>query len=181
MFERFTEDARQAVVLAQDEARALRHHYIGTEHLLLGLLAGERGPAARVLAEFGLRAQDLRSSILMIVSGEELDPDALATLGIDLAEVRRATEAAFGPGALDSTGRKAPTGHIPFTNRAKTVLELSVGEAQRLKHGRVGSGHLLIGLLREGKGVAAKALADAGCDLDALRTEVTRSIEAEKD
>lgn len=179
MFERFTGDARQAVVLAQDEARALCHHYIGTEHLLLGLLAEERGPAAQVLAARGLRARDLRDRILMIVSGRELDPEALATLGIDLAEVRRATEAAFGPGALDSTGRKAPTGHIPFTNRAKTVLELSIGEAQRLKQGHVDGGHLLLGLLREGKGVAAKVLTDTGCDLDALRAEVTRISETE--
>ena len=177
MFERFTDEARQAIVQAQDEARALCHHYIGTEHLLLGLLAGDGGPAARVLAERGLRAADLRDRILMIVSGKDLDSEALATLGIDLGEVRRATEAAFGPGALDSTGRKPPTGHIPFTNRAKTVLGLSLREAERLKQSRINGGHLLLGLLREGKGVAAKALTAAGCDLDALRDEVTRIIE----
>jgi ATP-dependent Clp protease ATP-binding subunit ClpA len=177
MFERFTEEARQVVVLAQGEARALSHHYIGTEHLLLGLLAEGRGPAARLLTERGLRAADLRRRILLIVGGEGLDPEALATLGIDLDEVRRATEAAFGPGALDSAARKPPTGHIPFTLRAKKVLELSLREAQRLQHDSIGTGHLLLGLIREGKGVAAKVLADVGCDLDSLRDEITRMIE----
>ena len=176
MFERFTGDARQVVVHAQDEARALCHHYIGTEHLLLGLLAEGRDPAAQLLNEHGVRAEDLRRRILLIVGGKELDPQALATLGIDLEEVRRATEAAFGPGALDATGRKAPTGHIPFTNRAKKVLELSLQEAQRLKHDSVGTGHLLLGLIREGRGVAAKVLVEAGCDLDDLRDHVTRMI-----
>ncbi|HWG28880.1 MAG TPA: Clp protease N-terminal domain-containing protein [Actinospica sp.] len=177
MFERFTGDARQAVALAQDEARQLCHNYIGTEHLLLGLLAENRGPAAQLLNERGLRAEDLRRRILVIVGGEGLDHEALATLGIDLDEVRRATEAAFGPGALDSTGRKPPTGHIPFTPRAKKVLELSVREAQRLQHGSIGTGHMLLGLILEGKGVAAKVLADIGCDLDALREDITRMIE----
>ncbi|MBS2962058.1 hypothetical protein KGA66_03290 [Actinocrinis puniceicyclus] len=177
MFERFTEGARQVVVLAQDEARKLCHHYIGTEHLLLGLLVEGRGPAAQVLDERGLRAADLRRRILLIVGGEGLDPEALATLGIDLDEVRRATESAFGPGALDSTGRKPPTGHIPFTPRAKKVLELSLREAQRLQHGSIGTGHILLGLIREGKGVAAKVLADVGCDLDGLRDDITRMIE----
>jgi len=179
MFERFTGEARQVVVLAQDEARRLCHHYIGTEHLLLGLLAEGRGPAAQLLNERGLRAGDLRRRILLIVGGEGLDPEALATLGIDLDEVRRATEAAFGPGALDSnsTGRKPPTGHIPFTPRAKKVLELSLREAERLQQGSIGTGHILLGLIREGKGVAAKVLADVGCDLDGLRDDVTRMIE----
>ncbi len=177
MFERFTGDARQVIVIAQDEARALCHHYIGTEHLLLGLLAEGRGPAAQLLNERGLRAGDLRHRILLIVGGEGLDPEALATLGIDLDEVRRATEAAFGPGALDSTGLKPPTGHIPFTPRAKKVLELSLREAERFQHGSIGTGHILLGLIREGKGVAAKVLADVGCDLDGLRDDITRMIE----
>lgn len=177
MFERFTGDARQVVVLAQDEARQLCHHYIGTEHLLLGLLAESRGPAAQLLNERGLRADDLRRRILLIISGKGLDPEALATLGIDLDEVRRATEAAFGPGALDTTGRKPPTGHIPFTPRAKKVLELSLREAERLQHESIGTGHILLGLILEGKGVAAKVLADVGCDLDGLRDDITRMIE----
>jgi ATP-dependent Clp protease ATP-binding subunit ClpA len=177
MFERFTGDARQVVVLAQDEARGLCHHYIGTEHLLLGLLNEGHGPAARLLNERGLCAADLRRRILLIVGGEGLDPEALATLGIDLDEVRRATEAAFGPGALDSTGRTPPSGHIPFTPRAKKVLELALREAQRLQHGSIGTGHILLGLIREGKGVAAKVLADVGCDLDSLRDDITRMIE----
>lgn len=178
MFERFTGDARQAVVLAQDEARALCHHYIGTEHLLLGLLSEGDGPAARVLGEHGLRAEDLRRRILSIVGGAgSLDPEALAAFGIDLDEVKRATEAAFGPGALDPQGRRRPTGHIPFTPRAKKVLELSLREATRLRHDHIGTGHVLLGLIREGKGVAAKVLIDAGCDLDGLRDDVARMIE----
>jgi ATP-dependent Clp protease ATP-binding subunit ClpA len=177
MFERFTGDARQVVVLAQDEARHLCHHYIGTEHLLLGLLAEGHGPAAHLLHERGLRAEDLRRRILLIVGGESLDPEALATLGIDLDQVKRAAEAAFGPGALEPTGRRPPTGHIPFTPRAKKVLELSLREAQRLQHTSIGTGHILLGLIREGKGVAAKVLADVGCDLDGLRDDITRMID----
>jgi ATP-dependent Clp protease ATP-binding subunit ClpA len=173
VFERFTKQARQVVVLAQQEARQLRHPAIGTEHLLLGLL-GEGGVAGQALQERGLQAATVRQRVIAIVHGG-LDPQALATLGIDLDQVRQATEAAFGPGALDARG-PVQTGHIPFSKRGKKVLELSVREAVRLKHDHIGAGHLLLGLLREGGGLATRIIADAGIDLDALRAEVTRLI-----
>jgi ATP-dependent Clp protease ATP-binding subunit ClpA len=183
MFERFTDEARAVVRRSQDEARGLRHRYIGTEHLLLAMLAGSSGPGARALRESGVDAADIRRRVLSIVgapaAADTLDPDALATLGIDLDEVRRATEASFGPGALDTRAGAVPKGHIPFSKRAKKVLELSLREALRLGHGYIGEGHMLLGLLREGDGVAALALVQAGVDLAALRADVTRLIGAE--
>jgi ATP-dependent Clp protease ATP-binding subunit ClpA len=182
MFERFTDEARLVVRQAQEEARRLHHQVIGTEHLLLALAAGGEGPGTRALLDRGLDAPDLRRRVVGIVgpSGDDLDPDALATLGIDLEEVRRVTEASFGPGALDARGRKpAPSGHIPFSKRAKKVLELSLREALRLGHNYIGSGHILLGLIREGEGVAAKVLVEAGVDLPGLRDDVTRLISSE--
>jgi len=174
MFERFTTQARQVVVLAQEEARQLRHGWIGTEHLLLGLLGEDGGAARQALRERGLQAATVRQRVIALVDGG-LDPQALATLGIDLDQVREATEAAFGPGALDARG-PLPTGHIPFSKRAKKVLELALREAVRLKHNDIGPGHLLLGLLREGSGLAARIIAEAGIDQDDLRAEVTRLI-----
>ena len=182
MFERFTKEARTVVVLAQEEARQLRHPLIGTEHLLLALLTGGAGPGAQALRDRGLDAADVRRRIVGIIdpAGDGLDPAALATLGIDLEEVRRATEASFGPGALDARGRGVmPKGHIPFSKRAKKILELSLREAVRLGHKEIGTGHLLLGLIREGEGVAAQALMDARVDLPALRDDVTRRISSE--
>jgi ATP-dependent Clp protease ATP-binding subunit ClpA len=174
VFERFTKQARQVVVLAQEEARQLRHNWIGTEHLLLGLLRDDDGVVRQALQQRGLQAAAVRQRVIAIVNGG-LDPQALATLGIDLDQVRQATEAAFGPGALDARG-PVQSGHIPFTKRAKKVLELSLREAVRLKHDHIGSGHLLLGLLREGGGLAARIIADAGIDQNDLRAEVTRLI-----
>src|SRR5262249_22046274 len=154
------------------EARQLRHPGIGTEHLLLGLLGDDGGAARQALQERGLQATTVRQRVIAMVDGG-LDPQALATLGIDLDQVRQATEAAFGPGALDARG-PLPTGHIPFTPRAKKVLELSLREAIRLKHDHIGTGHLLLGLLREGGGLAARIIAEAGIDQADLRAEVTR-------
>ena len=182
MFERFSKEARLVVQNAQEEARRLRHPLIGTEHLLLALADLGEGPGAQALRDRGLDAADLRHRVVGIVGppGGELDPQALATLGIDLEEVRRVTEASFGPGALDTRGRKpVPSGHIPFGKRAKKVLELSLREALRLGHNHIGDGHILLGLIREGEGVAAKALVAAGVDLAGLRDDVTRLISAE--
>jgi ATP-dependent Clp protease ATP-binding subunit ClpA len=183
MFERFSKEARAVVVLAQEEARRLRHPRIGTEHLLLAMLDGGEGPGAQALRERGVTADDIRRRVLPgpgSGTDTDLDPAALATLGIDLEEVRRATEASFGPGALDAPkpGR-TPTGHIPFGKRAKKVLELSLREALRLGHGYIGEGHVLLGLLREGDGTAVTALVQAGVDLSTLRDDVTRRIAAE--
>jgi ATP-dependent Clp protease ATP-binding subunit ClpA len=182
MFERFSEEARLVVGQAQEEARRLRHPLIGTEHLLLAMADASEGPGTQALHDKGLDAASLRRRVVGIVGppGDELDPQALATLGIDLDEVRRVTEASFGPGALDARGHKpVPSGHIPFSKRAKKVLELSLREALRLGHNYIGNGHILLGLIREGEGVAAKALVEAGVDLAVLRDDVTRLISAE--
>jgi ATP-dependent Clp protease ATP-binding subunit ClpA len=182
MFERFTDEARMVVRQAQEEARRLRHPLIGTEHLLLGLAEVDGGPGRQALRDRGLEAADLRRRIVRIVRPPEGDlaPEALATLGIDLDEVRRVTEASFGPGALDARRHKPmASGHIPFSKRAKKVLELSLRESLRLGHNHIGDGHILLGLIREGEGVAARALVDAGVDLTDLRDDVTRLISAE--
>lgn len=183
MFERFTGQARAVVVRSQDEARAMGHRFIGTEHLLLGLLHDEHGAAAEVLRAAGVRVEDVRERVQRLVGGDDpgLDADALRSIGIDLAVVRDQVERTFGPGVLDvpaPVGPKrgffrrrqgAPTGHIPFSERAKKVLGLSVREASRLRHGYIGSEHILLGLLVEGEGLGAKVLFDAGLDLEELR------------
>lgn len=179
MFERFTSEARRTVVLAQQEARELRHGYIGTEHLLIGLVADGKGPAASALLHGDVTVADLRRRVAE-ATGDGLDQDALATIGIDLDRVRQATEATFGPGALDARSkRRMASGHIPFTKRAKKVLELSLREATALKDNHIGTGHILLGLLREGEGLGATVLRDAGVDFARLREEVTRLIAAE--
>lgn len=178
MFERFSDDARSVVRLAQEEARRLRHPFIGTEHLLLALLDEGHGPAAQSLLGQGLRTTELRERIIRLIGpdGDGLDSQALATIGIDLDRVREATEASFGPGALHPKGPCRNKGHIRLTRRAKKALELSLREALRLEHDYIGTGHLLLGLLREGEGVAARVLVDAGVDLKKLREDVTRRI-----
>ena len=138
MFERFTERARQVVVHAQDESRALKHNYIGTEHLLLGLLREEEGLAAQVLDAHGMTVEELRAQVARIV-GE---------------------------------GDEVTHGQIPFTPRAKRVLELSLCEAARLGHNYVGTEHVLLGLAREDDGLAAMMLLDYGLDGDAIRAAV---------
>ena len=142
IFERFTQGAGTAVTLAQDEARQLGHQWIGTEHLLLGLLRERDGVAARVLVERGITLQRAR------------------------AEVERIAGARAGE----------RQGQIPYAPRAKKVLELSLREAERLHHDRIGTEHILLGLLREGEGVAAKVLVDAGINLGDLRDGVTRLL-----
>ena len=138
MFERFTDRARRVVVLAQEEARRLDHNYIGTEHILLGLIREGEGVAAK----------------------------ALESLGISLEAVRQQVEEIIGQ------GQEAPPGHIPFTPRAKKVLELSKREALHLGHHYIGTEHILLGLIREGEGRAAQVLVDLGGDLNQVRQQV---------
>ena len=180
MFERFTTEARQTVVGAQAEARQLRHRWIGTEHLLLALLAQET-PSTAVLARHGITHDAVAASIAAYCGGD-LDADALSTLGIDLDAVRDSVEATFGPGALDAPARRAGCGepgrHIPFSPRAKKVLELSLREAIALKSRSIRDGHIALGLLREGEGLAMKILADRGIDATELRREITTTLAA---
>jgi ATP-dependent Clp protease ATP-binding subunit ClpA len=185
MFERFTDNARSVVVGAQAEARALHHNYIGTEHILLGLTTGP-GLAARILSSLGVdREHVLERAVEIVGTGPfgEPDAEALRAIGIDLDEVRRHVEDSFGPGALDHARRSLDArkrrwwwrsnrcgplpgspGHIPFTPRAKKVLELSLREAIRMKDNFIGTEHILLGLVRENGGVAAMILADRGVD-----------------
>jgi ATP-dependent Clp protease ATP-binding subunit ClpA len=175
MFERFSKSARTSLVDAQDEARRLHHPGLGPEHLLYGLLVQTDSIAAQALRAHGLDAADVHRGLAGRTESDPLDEDALATLGIDLDAVRRVVEASFGPGALES--RKPPTaGHLPVTKDLKKVLGLSLREAQRLGHDHIGSGHVLLGLLRAGGGVAGQILADAHVDLAALRDDLTRRM-----
>src|SRR5919106_2735755 len=143
MFERFTDRARRVVVLAQEEARMLNHNYIGTEHILLGLIHEGEGVAAK----------------------------ALESLNISLEAVRQQVEEIIGQ------GQAAPTGHIPFTPRAKKVLELSLREALQLGHNYIGTEHILLGLLREGEGVAAQVLLKIGLDMQKVRQTVLQLMQ----
>ena len=177
MFERFTSAARQTVTGAQDEARRLHHAHIGTEHLLLALLAQET-PSAAVLSRHGLTHATATQTVLGYLGDSDLDADALTSLGIDLAAVRERVEATFGPGALDACGgqRSDPRGHIPFTPRAKKVMELALRESLALKQRHIADGHILLGLLRDGEGLAMKVLIDRGIDPVVLRREVTAAL-----
>jgi ATP-dependent Clp protease ATP-binding subunit ClpC len=143
VFERFTGRARQVVVLAQDEARALRHNYIGTEHILLGLLREQEGIAARLLESFDISVEEIRLQVARIIG----------------------------------QGDEIATGQIPFTPRAKRVLELSLREALALGHGYIDTEHVLLGLLRERDGVAAGILLDLA-DPEAIRDELLQMLGA---
>jgi len=183
MFERFTQGARQAVTGAQAEARAMRDHHIGTEHVLLSLLTGD-DPVARTLREAGLDADDLRARIVRVnrAGGDVLDSAALRSIGIDLDAVREATEESFGEGALDVPAGKLHRygrGHIPFTPKAKKAMELSLRHAIRLKHKQIRGGHILLGILHDNDFLAARLAAEAGVDVGALRTGVERLLTAE--
>ena len=142
MFERFTDRARRVVVLAQEEARLLNHNYIGTEHILLGLIHEGEGVAAK----------------------------ALESLDISLEQARAQVEEIIGNGGT------APSGHIPFTPRAKKVLELSLREALQLGHNYIGTEHILLGLIREGEGVAAQVLESLGAELSRVRQQVVQVL-----
>jgi ATP-dependent Clp protease ATP-binding subunit ClpA len=175
MFERFTSEARQTVVGAQEEARRLHAARIGTEHLLLALLAQEGSASAAALARHGL----VHDSVAETIRGygtAELDAEALTTLGIDLDAVRDRVEATFGPGALERVSGRAAADHIPFSPRAKKVLELSLREAIALKSKSIADGHIALGLLREGEGLAMKVLHDRGIDTPELRRDLTTAL-----
>ncbi|GII53027.1 Clp protease [Planotetraspora thailandica] len=185
MFERFTDEARQTVKLAMENARRLRHDRIGTEHLLLGLLEQPGTVSARLLNGHGLDHGRASAAIVQAVGAPpagDLDADALESIGIDLSAVREKIEAAFGPGALDRSPSRDHRGilvsgrSIPFGPRAKKVLELSLREALALKSRDIRDGHILLGLIREGEGLGARILADTGVDLAALGTEVRAEI-----
>ena len=179
MFERFTDEARNAVVAAQREASALNHGWIGTEHLLLALLADADGRGGRVLRDFGVDVAWARSEVERIVGrGEpDLDADALATLGIDLDAVRERVERTFGAGALSRRRCRRGLmtgGALPLTARAKKALELSLREAIAMGDDHIGSEHLLLGLAREGDGVAGRILRSRGIDGDTVRAALQR-------
>ncbi|WP_371479292.1 Clp protease N-terminal domain-containing protein [Kitasatospora sp. NBC_00315] len=182
MFERFTVAARSAVVQAREEAAALRHTVIGGEHLLLGVLRQTEDPAARVLIDAGLDLVTARAAVLRL-RGDADDGQALAAIGVDLDAVRAAVEAEFGAGALDGPAPasergkgwfRSEGGRLPFSDEAKKVLELSLRESSRLRSGEIASGHLVLGLLREGRGAGARVIAGHGADPAAVR----RAIEA---
>jgi ATP-dependent Clp protease ATP-binding subunit ClpA len=143
MFERFTDRARQTVVLAQEEARQLGHSYIGTEHLLLGLLREGDGVAAQALGRMGVSLADVRADVVRIIG--------------------------------EAGG--SPSGHIPFTPRSKKVLELSLREAMQFGHNHIGTEHILLGLVREGEGVAAQVLVGRGADLKRVRATVLAELQ----
>jgi len=142
MFERFTDRARRVVVLAQEEARMLNHNYIGTEHILLGLIHEGEGVASKALEQLGISLENVREQVQEIIG----------------------------------QGQQAPTGHIPFTPRAKKVLELSLREALQLGHNYIGTEHILLGLIREGEGVAAQVLVKLGAELARVRQTVIQLI-----
>jgi ATP-dependent Clp protease ATP-binding subunit ClpA len=171
MFERFTTAARETVVHAQVEARQLGHGTIGTEHLLLALLAQRECASAAVLTRHGLTHDAVAEAVTAYVVRDDLDADALTTLGIDLDAVRTSVEATFGPGALDGP-RKDPGGHLPFSRRAKKVLELALREAIALKQKSISDAHIALGILREGEGLAMKVIHDRGIDPTDLRREL---------
>ena len=148
MFERFTESARHAVAVAQEEARGLDSGHIGTEHLLLALTRESAGPAGRALRRVDLTADVLRDDIRRHGRPGGLDADALAVLGIDLDEVRRRVEASFGPGALDRRRGRCASGHIPFTPNSKKSLELALRQALSRGDKSIGTQHLLLGVLQ---------------------------------
>ena len=177
MFERFTSEARAAVTQAQVEARHLHHRWVGTEHLLLGLLARPESGCAVVLARHGMTHESAARTIVGLIA-DELDAEALRTFGIELDAVRDRVEEAFGPGALDAPrvrrcASPSPGTHIPFTPRAKKALELALREALALKSGTITEGHIALGLLREGEGLAARVLHDHGVDPGDLRRDLT--------
>src|SRR5579859_7432520 len=138
MFERFTDRARRVVILAQEEARRLKHNYIGTEHILLGLIREGEGVAAVTLKALGISPDPVRQQVEEIIG----------------------------------RGQETPQGHIPFTPRAKKVLELSLRESNQLGHNYIGTEHILLGLIREGHGVAAKVLVKLGAELNKVRQQV---------
>jgi ATP-dependent Clp protease ATP-binding subunit ClpA len=177
MFERFTTAARETVVGAQLEARQLHQDVVGTEHLLLAMLARPDTVTGAVLARHGLTHDSVAASVAAHVRREDLDAEALNALGIDLDAVRTSVEATFGPGALDRNGPRRDA-HLPFSRRAKKVLELSLREALALKSRSIGDVHIALGLLREGEGLAMQVLTERGIAPADLRRDLTGALAA---
>ncbi len=181
MFERFTDQARVAVQLAQEYARQHHAGTIRTEHLLIGVLGAPDSPAVALLADRSVRPGDIAADVEALPRAGEPDPEALAALGIDLDEVRRRAEEAFGPGALERTwvgrGRGGGWlgGHIPFEAAAKKAMELSLREALALKDNYIGAEHILLGLLRTEEGAAHRILSARGVTLADVRAAVADS------
>ena len=172
MFERFTDAARASVARAQEEAREMGSGHIGTEHLLIALAREPQGLGGRVLRHVGVNADALRADAKRLAEPSAIDPDALATLGIDLDEVRRRVEETFGPGALDVPPGCSPGGHIPFTGKAKKTLELALRSAVAMDDNFIGSEHILLGLARTSDGTAARILAERRLDVDRLEAAI---------
>ncbi len=146
MFERFTDRARRVLVLAQEEARMQNHDYIGTEHILLGLLYEGEGVAGKALSSLGISHEMIRQQVLSLVP----------------------------------QGSESPVGHIPFTPRAKKVMELSLREALQLGHNYIGTEHILLALIREGEGVGAQALGSLGAELNMVRQQVIQLLQGKE-
>jgi len=180
MFERFTPQSRHAVHLALSEARVLGARHVGPEHLLLGLAHGRPGPAADALRQAGVSPAALRKLAVTNPDTEPLDADALAVLGIDLDEVRRAAEAAFGTGALDRSAspRSRSTTRARMTPEAKEAMACALRLAQSRHDGSLTPGHLLIGIIDQGSNEALGLLAAADVDLAALRADALRRMTA---
>ena len=178
MFEKFTNLAKRSITLSQDEAVTLGHDFIGTEHLLLGLVRVREGLAGEILAERGVTADQVRAETLRLLEAAGVSAtrgrdaaEALASIGIDVDEIRRRAEDTFGPGRF-MFPRPA------FTMRAKRVLELTLRESMELGQDDIGTEHLLLGLLTEGEGVGVQALGAVGVDPAALRTTVLDRVRA---
>jgi ATP-dependent Clp protease ATP-binding subunit ClpA len=193
MFERFTAAARSVVVMAREEAQRLNHACVGTEHLLLAMLDDSSGGTAVLLRDAGVTRERVLADIDRLVRPaspalDDGDAEALQAIGIDLDAVRAKVEELFGPGALRPPGAARPAprrGFLrrkdvsrggPFAARTKKVLELSLREAIALHHNFIGTEHILLGLLREGEGLAAKILADAGVDFALLRAQTVAAL-----
>ncbi|GAA5137162.1 Clp protease N-terminal domain-containing protein [Pseudonocardia adelaidensis] len=188
MFERFTGEARQVVVEAQEEARTRAADEIRTEHLLAAIYIVRDNLALAVLDELGVEEADVLRDIDRLHAGSPraLDAEALSSIGIDLDEVRRQVEEAFGPGALDRTraalgGRSGGLfGHIPFEGPSKKALELSLREALHLGHDHIGAEHILLGLVHTEGGAAHHVLAARGVRLEPARAVVEKLVRQRK-
>jgi ATP-dependent Clp protease ATP-binding subunit ClpA len=178
VFEKFTNLAKRSITLSQDEAITLGHDFIGTEHMLLGLVRVPEGMAGEILGEQGVTAGQVRAQTLRLLeaagvsaNGGREAAEALAVIGIDVEEIRRRADDTFGPGRF-----KFP--RPGYTRRAKQVLELTLRESTELGHDYVGTEHLLLALLTEGEGVGVQALGGIGVDPAALRTTVLDRVRA---
>jgi len=192
MFERFTPAAREVVVRAKQEARTFGHPWLGTEHLLLGVLAQPDAPGVSALTELGITLDACRAALGQVVGRLVPDADALRTLGIDLAAVRRRAEASFGPGALDHPPRPAGrrrllwrrarrepqevTGHLRFLPRAKRALERARRDALALGDTQVGVEHVLLGLLDPKGNMAVELLRRLGAESEVVRVHVLADL-----